>query len=120
MAGESQPDDLIPLEGLPELVRDSRLGVTVNGSLHTSIRVHRASHLKETWIDHIPLGRGGFGTVYVQRKASSAAGTSELRAVKRIPILHHDVRSTRAYVRELEALAKFSQSKVGLDIYSFN
>ncbi|KAI3319063.1 kinase-like protein [Xylariaceae sp. AK1471] len=111
MACESQPDDLILLEGLPELVRDSRLQFTVNGPLHPSIGVRLARHHKETWIDHKPLRGGGFGTVYVQRKASSAAGTAELRAVKRIPILHHDVRSTRAYVRELEALAKFSQFK---------
>ncbi|RSL90092.1 hypothetical protein CDV31_015765, partial [Fusarium ambrosium] len=105
-----------PLQDLPELVRDSHLEATFhpNADIPTE-----TTHLKyqgrrrpqrEKWIRQKMLGRGGFGIVWLEKREPDSSATYNLRAVKQLDIAK--IRSKRHdYVRELEALAKFSQTK---------
>lgn len=109
------------LTQLPELVRDSRLDATfqLRGTQHLTIHIQgasrRAKQTKEVWEHKKTLGRGGFGSVELQAKESKRAGPTEFRAVKSIRVPEDEVEKNHDfYVRELEAIVKFSQARVGL------
>ena len=98
---------------LPELVRESRLQATVHGDLTTHTRPSGRRRL-EIWRRKDILGHGGSGVVWMERRLKEGTldeeDPVECRAVKRIQI---SGRSPAYYVRELEALQKFSsQAKV--------
>ncbi|KAH7113996.1 kinase-like domain-containing protein [Dactylonectria estremocensis] len=109
---------------LPDLVRDSKLetrstqdGETVHVFQNPSR--HRGATETERWRYKGLIGSGGGGVVTLEEKVSGSAGTSpSTRAVKAIRV--HEARQAKSsnhesiageYVRELEALAKFSQRK---------
>ncbi|KAF1817000.1 hypothetical protein P152DRAFT_5800 [Eremomyces bilateralis CBS 781.70] len=93
---------------LPELVRDSRLETEFTGN----IAIHRTR--REAWSREKVLGHGGFGLVWLERRVDdgllSRREAIALRAVKEIQ-LHRPAQAGLDYVRELQALAKFSQEK---------
>lgn len=91
---------------LPTLVRDTQLVGEVRGDITT----HPRSRVKQVWKRERRIGAGGFGSVYVERRIGKAIhGQPGKRAVKRIRNATHE-----QYVHELEAIAKFSASRVGL------
>jgi hypothetical protein len=105
------------LRDLPELVRDSELRVTI----HDNITIHkeplecRDSFLPQHWETKRTIGRGGDGTVFLQQKIKGPGATDEI-AVKQISLnakLTSEDHDSKRYVRELEALAKFAQGRVG-------
>lgn len=107
---------------LPELVRDSRLpaAITQNVTIHTRPPGRRAISRHETWVREQILGHGGYGLVWLERKIKNHDDDSspELRAVKGIRIPEHQAAwDGKQYVRELEALAKFSQEKVCVSVF---
>ncbi|VUC23016.1 unnamed protein product [Clonostachys rosea] len=105
------------LPDLPEIVRDSRLNATFHTDGRDSYIVHkrggahrRAKETQDVWVHEKHLGSGGYGRVDVQAKKSTHPGPRQLRAVKTILISDTELRSKRDfYVRELEAIIKFSQ-----------
>ncbi|CAG9983757.1 unnamed protein product [Clonostachys byssicola] len=105
------------LPDLPEIVRDSRLNATFHTDGRQSYIVHkrggahrRAKETQDVWVHEKHLGSGGYGRVDVQVKESKHPGPRQLRAVKTILISDKELRSRRDfYVRELEAIIKFSQ-----------
>jgi len=105
---------------LPELVRDSRLQASLQGNVtvHTRPPGRRGISRHESWVRERILGNGGYGVVWLERKVETAdkndGSATRLRAVKcvRIPPSRSQLEGGK-YVRELEALAKFSQDKVG-------
>ncbi|CAG9984171.1 unnamed protein product [Clonostachys byssicola] len=109
------------LAGLPEIVRDSQLPATFRWegqqqfTIHTQGASRRAKQSQEVWAHIGTLGQGGFGSVELQAKQSKRAGqTKELRAVKSIRIPEDELNENREfYVRELEAIVKFSQARYG-------
>ncbi|KAK3987683.1 kinase-like domain-containing protein [Cladorrhinum sp. PSN332] len=101
---------------LPELVRDTQLQARVQGAttIHVRRTGRRAASREERWtrVDNRILGQGGGGTVWVERKENTSSEANEKRAVKAIRIgQNKSLSETVRYVRELEALAKFSQEK---------
>ncbi|VUC31464.1 unnamed protein product [Clonostachys rosea] len=116
MAGFSQ------LAGLPEIVRDSQLPATFRWegqqqfTIHTQGASRRAKQSQEVWAHMGTLGQGGFGSVELQAKQSKRTGqTKQLRAVKSIRIPEDELNENREfYVRELEAIVKFSQARVSV------
>lgn len=100
--------------GLPELVRDSRLDATFHPNEQTPTKtIHqkysgRRSFMQEIWTRKKYLGSGGYGVVWLERRECG-----QLRAVKELRIRKSALKDDD-YVRELEALAKFSQDKVGI------
>lgn len=110
----------VALDDLPELVRDTQLSVRFKseGSRHYTIHVPpgRRSPKPETWVSRERLGRGGQGAVVLQEKVVDGQGQFQLRAVKTISMPAVSSQADRAlYKRELEAMAKFSQTKVWQD-----
>uniref|UniRef100_A0A0B7K400 non-specific serine/threonine protein kinase n=1 Tax=Bionectria ochroleuca TaxID=29856 RepID=A0A0B7K400_BIOOC len=109
------------LAGLPEIVRDSQLPATFRWegqqqfTIHTQGASRRAKQSQEVWAHMGTLGQGGFGSVELQAKQSKRTGqTKELRAVKSIRIPEDELNENREfYVRELEAIVKFSQARYG-------
>lgn len=95
---------------LPEIVRDSELSTTFQSSItiHTKPSSRRNALNQERWRHVKILGHGGYGEVWLQRRESS--GSPKLRALKHIRISNRDS-GPRGYMRELEALAKFSQDR---------
>ncbi|KAF2269337.1 kinase-like protein [Lojkania enalia] len=98
---------------LPDLVIDSKLETRINQeyTVHVysdvdpalrSLTVER----EERWQQKRSIGRGRFGDVFLE-KCVQGIRQGELRAVKRIPRPKKELE----YVRELEAIAKFSHSK---------
>ena len=105
---------------LPDLVRDKELTTTTESNLTIHHRRHGRRSIRETWKhDNVTLGQGGYGVVWRERRVNSQSDDlgepgPEVRAVKRIHILDSRTLSEdKHYLRELEALAKFSQDKVG-------
>ncbi|KAM5343262.1 hypothetical protein ACJ41O_014228 [Fusarium nematophilum] len=94
---------------LPELVRDSKLEATTfqaDLTIHTQPLGRRRRH--EKWRPGGLLGNGGYGVVLLQHRVEGDEAADQLRAVK---MLRTYGRGPEYYVRELEALAKFSQDK---------
>lgn len=108
----------LPLQDLPELVRDSHLEATFhpntdipNETIHLKYQGRRRPQ-RERWVQKKMLGRGGFGIVWLERREPENSTAYSFRAVKQLDVAK--IRSKRHdCVRELEALAKFSQEKVG-------
>jgi serine/threonine protein kinase len=102
--------------GLPELVEDSRIDAIVHENIttHKSRFSRRGGPALEKWLNVQLLGHGGDGVVTLERRIEPSE-PNQLRAVKRIRIdkgLSTQNHHHRRYIRELEALAKFSQEKV--------
>lgn len=103
-------------EEFPELVRHSKLEITFENNLiiHPQLSGRRKLPQREAWTRQRRVGRGGNGQVWLERKIVNGQHSAELRAVKDI-----HVPSTRGrYIRELEALAKFSSQKKATMIIS--
>jgi hypothetical protein len=105
---------------LPDLVHHTRLETEFRNGLF--IHLHhvsdpssrrRAEIQRVTYQEVKIVGQGGFGNVRLEKRiAGPAVGTHpELRAVKKIYTAEKKV-SDRDYVRELEAIAKFSHARV--------
>ncbi|KAI8717844.1 Autophagy-related protein 1 [Fusarium sp. LHS14.1] len=106
----------LPFQDLPELVRDSHLEATFypkarfpNETTHLKYQ-GRGRAQQEKWIRQEMLGSGGFGAVWLERRDPGSSTTYNFRAVKQLNIGKNKSRQ-RDCVRELEALAKFSQAK---------
>ena len=100
-----------------ELVQDTELNanVTPTQTEHFFNRRGRSGGPREVWTRQSQLGRGGFGTVWLETcQQLYRAGTPSLRAVKEIRIEAGNLNGPD-YNRELEAFAKFSQPKVSHD-----
>ncbi|VUC32373.1 unnamed protein product [Clonostachys rosea] len=115
----------VALGDLPELVRDTQLTVRFKseGSQHYTIHVPsgRRSPKPETWVSKERLGRGGQGAVVLQEKLVDGQGQLQLRAVKTITMPAAGSQTDRAlYKRELEAMAKFSQTKYSDQFVKFH
>ncbi|CAH0016592.1 unnamed protein product [Clonostachys rhizophaga] len=106
----------VPLDILPELVRDSELKVQFVQEGGSSFVIHthtaRRRSAEEKWLVKRHLRSGGQGSVDLQTRVVEEFGEPSIRAVKRIeiPDLHKAARS-KMYQRELETIAKFSQAK---------
>jgi hypothetical protein len=99
---------------LSDLVRDAKLPTKFrpNHTVHTVFessdlprRQTRRQRREEIWVRSKKLGCGGYGTVWLEE-----CGT-RLRAVKEI-VKNTEAGSSAEYIRELEAIAKFSHSRV--------
>jgi serine/threonine protein kinase len=100
---------------LPELVQDSKLELT---TFRDNLTIHSKplgqQQRTETWKRGEMLGHGGYGVVMLEHRvddidATGAEGSPPReRAVKMVLT---QGRQPIHYVRELEALAKFSQAK---------
>ncbi|KAM3488480.1 hypothetical protein MY3957_008251 [Beauveria namnaoensis] len=115
---------LSPMVRLPDLVRDSKLETRPDPTGDT-IHIYRESSRQrgapeeERWRHKFPIGNGGAGFVSLEEKVTRRATCPVARrAVKAIRV--HEPREPKSpnrlsvaeeYVRELEALAKFSQRK---------
>jgi hypothetical protein len=108
------------LSALPELVRDFRWEASLLPNADT---VQYTTHFEnvgqsmkpiETWKRERKLGQGGYGDVYLESKMSTNPFAPELRAVKQIKLQGFMSKSGR-YVSELQAMAKFSRGKVGVN-----
>lgn len=97
---------------LPELVQDSQLQVTFCPNEHAPNEIRhkrpsgRGRPQKEIWVRERNLGGGGYGIVWLEKAQSGG----RLRAVKEMRMKGKSVKD--GPVRELEAIAKFSQDKV--------
>lgn len=105
------------LHSLPELVRDTQLTVRFesDGKQHYTLHIpsSRRSPTIERWVSKERLGSGGQGVVVLQAKVAAGQGPPQLRAVKTIAMPEGPNEANKAlYKRELEAMAKFSQTKV--------
>ena len=111
---------------IPDLVRDSELQVQFfpEYTRHVSFvscltpgqRKIRREAKEERWKREKDLGRGSFGTVWLERCLTDE-GKARVRAVKEIrksPQYSKPI----DYSRELEAIAKFSQPRVRLPLCS--
>ncbi|KAH8194466.1 hypothetical protein TruAng_011364 [Truncatella angustata] len=97
---------------LSDLVRDSRIETEFRGDEFTHVFYDSGSSARERrirreelWQRQDRIGRGTYGTVYLERCICD--DFRRRRAVKEIKM--HD---RREYARELEAVAKFSHKKV--------
>jgi hypothetical protein len=116
--GIYQPDCTFEMAGrsrrLPDLVRDTRLETEFLDSLTIHSRNvfipaarQRTTIEKVSWSRDELIGSGGFGSVWLEKRL----GAPELRAVKQI----HTGKKQASHldcVHELEAIAKFSQTRV--------
>jgi hypothetical protein len=104
---------------LPDYVRDTLLktefrnGITTHSYELSNSRFGRRQEIQRVqWGKGQLIGRGGFGNVLVQKRVGKAVeGHPEVRAVKKIFLGERAVHQ-REYVRELEAIAKFSVARV--------
>lgn len=99
---------------LPELVRDLMLPVTTDRDLtiHPQPFPRRNKPREHIWARSRNLGRGGYGEVWLEQKVEGDDDLPQLRAVKSIRMLKEETifeLNGGRCVRELEALAKFSQ-----------
>src|SRR3569833_1669498 len=104
-----------------DLVRDSKLDCRVAGNCTIHTRYisdlaagQRRIKIEERWEKSSILGQGAFGSVWLER-SQSGPRSGRARAVKEIAIGRGGIGSEPAigYGRELAAVAKFSQEKVG-------
>ncbi len=110
---------------IPDLVVDSKLEVECFEDYSIQTRLvsdpatgQRRTLQQERWQRTKVLGRGTFGVVWLE-KCATGPSLGKLRAVKEI-IKQTASASATAYSRELEAIAKFSQEKVGSHLGKFN
>jgi|SRR5579871_6579954 len=101
---------------LPDLVRDSQLdvelrdGYTVHVYFESSLSSRqRAIRREEIWKQDKQIGGGGFGSVWLE-KCTSGKQEGAVRAVKKIAV--RQINRDAVYIRELEAITKFSHPKV--------
>ena len=100
---------------IPDLVRDSELETQFH--LEHTVHVYSETDLhrrrirrEEHWKFERHLGQGSYGNVWLERCTAGQRDVT-LRAVKMIRKQQHTSKTTN-YNRELEAIAKFSHSKV--------
>jgi hypothetical protein len=104
---------------IPESVRDARWEADFQPNPYYPSQIlntqpsGRRLLRQEIWIREKRLGHGGFGVVWLERAHSNNQFSAGLRAVKELRLGREDDRR-RECIRELEALIKFSQRKVGL------
>lgn len=103
---------------LPELVRSTRLEASISGHIttHTRQTGDQGALIHEEWHRINNVGHGGSGLVSLEQMIKPEGSTSHFRAVKSMRLrgeLNTRNHNDRRYVRELEALAKFSQPEVG-------
>jgi len=100
---------------IPDLVHLSRLEVRLSSdshdirqtiSIHGSSPARRKVREQQLWRREEQLGKGGFGTVYLE-KCLEGSQTGVVRAVKELRKMAND-----NYNRELEAAALFSHPRV--------
>jgi hypothetical protein len=109
---------------LSDLVRDSKIETQVLDKclLHTFYETgpsarERRIRREERWVCQSLVGRGAYGTVYLEK--CDLGGKPKLRAVKEIK--KYVVPGEELdYMRDLEAVAKFSNQKVTVPISSFD
>lgn len=101
---------------LSDLVRDSKIETRALESCIQHIFYEtghsaRERHLRreERWVRQAVIGRGAYGSVYLEK--CEAGHKTKLRAVKEIK-KHVVLGEELDYLRELEAIAKFSHPKV--------
>lgn len=111
--------------GLSDLVLDTRIRVEIHETIHQTAH-HRFTldpaalsgrytprrERKYVWIKGKLLGRGSYGNVYLHRCSTGNGGATQFQAVKTIDkalMAAHRIN----YHKEVEAIAKFSQQKVG-------
>ncbi|EEU39540.1 uncharacterized protein NECHADRAFT_81826 [Fusarium vanettenii 77-13-4] len=106
----------ISLQDLPVLVQDSHLEATFHPSAAIPTETthmtywRRRGPQQERWVRQKMLGRGGFGIVWLEEREPKSHTSYNSRAVKQLDL--EKLRSKKSdYVKELEALAKFSQAK---------
>lgn len=104
---------------LTEVVRDSRLHASFRSdgqnryTVHTHAISHRTRPKREVWIHESNIGQGGFGIIQLQAKDTAGRQAAEYRVVKSVRVSESDLVLKRSfYIRELEAMAKFSHQKV--------
>jgi len=100
---------------LPGLVRDSKIETELHGQAFQHFFYESGQSVQERyilreerWVHERELGRGSYGTVYLERCAHGGSGT--LRAVKELKkfvTLDQEL----GYLMELEAIVKFSNAK---------
>lgn len=102
---------------LPDLVLDTKLEAEVleKQTIHVCYvsdptTGKRLQKVKETWERHRSLGRGTYGTVYLEN-CTAGKRQGKFRAVKEICRDQHDSSSTKL-IRELEVIGKFSRKQV--------
>jgi len=102
---------------LPDLVRDSQLDVELRDgcTVHVCFEYspssrQRAVPTEEIWKQERQIGSGGFGSVWLETYTSGIQ-KGAIRAVKKIAVRQTSSRDA-AYIRELEAIAKFSHRKI--------
>ncbi|KAH7127971.1 kinase-like domain-containing protein [Dactylonectria estremocensis] len=105
-------------EHLTDPVRDSRLQASFRSdgrnryTVHTHTISHRTRPRREVWMHKRDLGQGGFGIIQLQAKDATDRGAAEFRVIKSVRVSDGDLAVKRAlYVRELEAMVKFSHQK---------
>lgn len=103
---------------LPELVRSARLEASISGHITTHIRQtgDQGALIHEEWHRLHNVGHGGSGVVSLEQMTERCGTTSHFRAVKSMRLrgeLNTGNHNGRRYIRELEALAKFSKPEVG-------
>ncbi|KAF2737982.1 kinase-like protein [Polyplosphaeria fusca] len=98
---------------IPDLVLDSKLVTEFRHGLTKHVlyeadpsSTHRTTKRKESWKPEKCIGRGGFGSVWLERCVRGKRDV-ELRAVKNIP----RPAEAKDYLRELESIAKFSHPR---------
>ena len=103
---------------LPDLIQHQQLEV----KLHDGYTIHeyfergtlsRSRHrtvLRDIWKEVKQIGGGAFGSVWLET-CTSGRQKGSVRAVKKIALRGNNV-SDAAYLRELEAISKFSHPKV--------
>ncbi|KAI0146328.1 kinase-like domain-containing protein [Xylariaceae sp. FL1272] len=99
---------------LLELVRDSRLEAVFDDKKRTTEYVpvsHRQRKNRQIWKRQRILGSGGYGVVSLKSSKGQSGQEPSFCAVKELRTQTR-LRDGGDYVRELEALAKFSQRKV--------
>lgn len=106
---------------IPDLVSDTELKTTfvpdcTKETVHSFNESDRVSGRRnivrtEHWHRRTRIGKGGYGEVWIEKCIKGGkSGSPVVRAVKQMPTGEHVERSQ--YLRELEAIAKFSQQKV--------
>jgi hypothetical protein len=108
------------MENWPDIVRDSKLDVRFDKghTIHISYTTdpksgQRAVPRYEAWCQKRRIGRGAFADVWLEEctRGVSEDGIGRLRAVKQISTKQHGVK-LEIFLRELEAISKFSHTKV--------